>query len=30
LGMMQLGNNLGSGFDLEARHQVVFGANYHF
>jgi hypothetical protein len=30
LGMMQLGNNLGSGFDLEVRHQVVFGANYHF
>jgi hypothetical protein len=29
-GMMQLGNNLGSGFDLEPRHQVVLGACYHF
>ena len=30
LGMMQLGNNLGSGMDMEARHQVVIGINYHF
>lgn len=30
VGMMQLGNNLGSGFDMEARHQVVLGASYHF
>ena len=30
LGLMQLGGNLGSGFDMEARHQVVLGVNYHF
>ena len=30
LGFMQLGGNLGSGFDMEARHQVVVGACYHF
>ncbi len=30
LGLMQLGNNLGAGFDMEARHQIVLGANYHF
>jgi hypothetical protein len=28
--MVQLGNNLGSGIDMEARHQVVMGINYHF
>jgi len=30
LGVMQLGGDLGSGFDMEARHQVVLGASYHF
>jgi len=30
LGFMQLGGNLGSGVDLEARHQAVIGINYHF
>ena len=30
MGLMQLGNNLGTGFDMEARHQVVLGINYHF
>ena len=30
LGFVQLGNNLGSGFDLEARHQAVVGIGYHF
>lgn len=30
LGFVQLGGNLGSGFDMEARHQVVLGVNYHF
>ena len=30
LGMMQLGNNLAPGIDLEARHQAVIGINYHF
>ncbi len=30
LGLVQLGNNLSPGFDLEARHQVVLGATYHF
>jgi hypothetical protein len=30
LGFMQLGGNLGSGFDMEARHQVVVGVGYHF
>ena len=30
LGMMQLGNNLGKGFDIEARHQLIIGANYRF
>lgn len=30
LGFVQFGNNLGSGFDLEARHQVVLGIGYHF
>ena len=30
LGFMQLGGNLGSGVDMEARHQAVIGINYHF
>ena len=30
LGFMQLGGNLGSGFDMEARHQVAVGVGYHF
>jgi hypothetical protein len=30
LGFVQLGGDLGSGFDIEARHQVVLGINYHF
>jgi hypothetical protein len=30
LGFMQLGGKLGSGFEMEARHQVVVGADYHF
>ena len=30
LGLLQLGGNLGSGFDLEARHQVVVGIGYQF
>jgi hypothetical protein len=30
LGMVQLGNNLGSGFDMEAKHQLIIGASYHF
>ena len=30
LGLVQLGNNLGAGFDMEARHQIVLGASYHF
>lgn len=30
LGLVQLGGNLGAGFDMEARHQVVIGASYHF
>jgi hypothetical protein len=30
LGLVQLGNNLGAGFDMEARHQLILGANYHF
>ena len=30
LGFVQLGGNLGFGFDMEARHQVVLGATYHF
>jgi hypothetical protein len=30
LGMLQLGNDLGSGVDIEARHQIVLGASYHF
>jgi len=30
LGLVQLGNNLGAGFDMEARHQLIIGANYHF
>jgi hypothetical protein len=29
-GLVQLGNNLGAGFDMEARHQIVLGATYHF
>ena len=30
LGLVQLGNSLGVGFDMEARHQIIIGANYHF
>ena len=30
VGVVQLGGNLGSGFDMEARHQVVLGAGYRF
>jgi hypothetical protein len=30
LGLVQLGNNLGAGFDMEARHQLIIGATYHF
>lgn len=30
LGILQLGGNLGSGVDMEARHQAVIGINYHF
>ena len=30
LGLVQLGGDLGAGFDIEARHQVVLGVNYHF
>lgn len=30
LGFLQLGGNLGSGFDMEARHQVVVGVGYQF
>ena len=30
LGLVQLGNNLGAGFDMEARHQLIIGASYHF
>ena len=30
LGVVQLGGNLGAGFDIEARHQIVLGASYHF
>jgi hypothetical protein len=30
LGLVQLGNNLGAGFDMEARHQIVLEASYHF
>lgn len=30
VGVMQLGGNLGSGFDMEARHQVVLGVGYRF
>lgn len=30
LGFVQFGNNLGSGFDMEARHQAVLGIGYHF
>jgi len=30
LGFMQVAGNLGSGFAIEARHQVVVGVVYHF
>ncbi len=30
VGVMQLGGNLGSGFDMEARHQIVLGVGYRF
>jgi hypothetical protein len=29
-GLVQLGNNLGAGFDMEARHQLIVGGSYHF
>lgn len=30
VGLMQLGGNIGSGFDMEARHQVILGVGYRF
>ncbi len=30
VGVVQLGGNLASAFDMEARHQVVLGLGYHF
>jgi len=30
LGLVHLGNNLGAGFDMDARHQLIVGASYHF